>query len=77
MTLLILDTKIEVSEETREKLLLTGRKIGDLDIIGIDGYKFGKNYADMARNVQSTSTEIKEIYKELENPTQTKDIRIQ
>lgn len=24
---------------------------------------------DMARNVQSTSTEIKEIYKELENPT--------
>lgn len=32
---------------------------------------------DMARNVQSTSTEIKEIYKELENPTQTKDIRIQ
>lgn len=45
-----LDTEIEVSEETREKLLLTGRKIGDLDIIGIYGYRFGKNSVDMARN---------------------------
>lgn len=45
-----LDTEIEVPEEAREKLLLTGRKIGDLDIIGINGYKFGKNYVDMARN---------------------------
>lgn len=31
----------------------------------------------LSRDVQSTSTEIKEIYKELENPTQTKDIKIQ
>lgn len=31
----------------------------------------------LSRDVQKTSTEIKEIYKELENPTQTKDIKIQ
>lgn len=31
----------------------------------------------LSRDVQKTSTEIKEGYKELENPTQTKDIEIQ
>lgn len=47
--------------------------------ISSDIKKNVKNIAktDMAGNVQSTSTEIKEIYKELENPTQTKDIKIQ
>lgn len=32
---------------------------------------------ELSRDVQKTSTEIKEGYKELENPTQTKDIEIQ
>jgi len=31
----------------------------------------------LSRDVQKTSTEIEEGYKELENPTQTKDIEIQ
>lgn len=42
--------EIEISEEAREKLLLTGRKIGDLDIIRLNGYNFKKNYSQILRN---------------------------
>ena len=45
-----IDNEVKVPESAREKLLLTGRKIGDLDIIRLNQYVWGQNKRDVIHN---------------------------
>lgn len=45
-----IDNEVKIPESARKKLLLTGRELGDLDIIRLNQYVWGQNKRDVIHN---------------------------